>query len=104
MIRAAKLGRVVGHSPEARARQAERQRQHAAELKSWNPTDKPDWLSEEVYRERIQPQLSRVAVPAISSNLGISEPYAAEIRAGRYLPHPRHWLTLAVLAGISSDQ
>jgi len=104
MIKAAKLGRVVGHSPEAKARQAEKQRQHAAELKAWNPTDKPDWLTEEVYRERIQPQLSRVTVPAISSNLSISEPYAAEIRAGRYLPHPRHWLTLAVLAGISSDQ
>lgn len=104
IIEAAKLGRKKGHSHYARALQAEKQRKHAAAVKAWNPTDKPDWLTEEVYRERIQPQLSRVTVPAISSNLGISEPYAAEIRAGWYLPHPRHWLTLAVLAGISSDQ
>jgi CRISPR-associated endonuclease Cas1 len=104
MIEVAKLGRVKGHSPEARAQQAEKQRRHAAAVKVWNPTHKPDWLTEEFFREKIQPQLSRVTVPAISSNLGISEPYAAEIRAGRYLPHPRHWLTLAVLAGISSDQ
>jgi hypothetical protein len=34
----------------------------------------------------------------------ISEPYAAEIRAGRYLPHPRHWQTLARLVGVMPDQ
>jgi hypothetical protein len=30
-------------------------------------------------------------------------PYAAEIRAGRRRPHPRHWQALAKLAGISSN-
>lgn len=99
MIEAAKLGRVKGHSPEARARQAEKQRRHAATVKSWNPSDKPDWITEEVYREKVQPKLSNVTVRAISLKLGVSEPYAAEIRAGRYLPHPRHWLTLANLVG-----
>lgn len=28
-------------------------------------------------------------------------PYAADIRAGRRRPHPRHWLALAELAGIA---
>jgi CRISPR-associated protein Cas1 len=102
MIEAAKLGRVKGHSPEARARQAEKQRRHAAAVKSWNASDKPDWLTEQFYREKIQPRLLGVTVPAISSSLNISEPYAAEIRAGRYLPHPRHWLSLAALAGIKN--
>jgi len=99
MIEAAKLGRMKGHSPEARARQAEKQRRHAAAAKVWNPSDKPDWLTEEVFREKIQPWLSGLSVVRIASSLGISEPYAAEIRAGRYLPHPRHWLPLAELAG-----
>jgi len=102
MIEAAKLGRVTGHNTEARARQAEKQRRHAAAVKSWNPSDKPDWLTEELFREEIQPRLAAVTVPAISSALGISEPYAALIRAKRYLPHPRHWKTLAGLVGISS--
>jgi hypothetical protein len=30
-------------------------------------------------------------------------PYAAEIRAGRRRPHPRHWEALAKLAGVSPD-
>ena len=103
MIESARLGRVKGHSPEARARQAEKQRRHAAAAKSWNPSDKPEWLTEEIYRENVQPKLSTVTVRTISSNLGISEPYAAEIHSGRYLPHPRHWQQLAMLVGTSTD-
>jgi CRISPR-associated endonuclease Cas1 len=103
LIEAAKLGRVVGHGPEARAKQAQKQRRHAAELKAWSPSDQPPWLTEKVYREKIQPHLAGVTVPAISSALGISEPYAAEIRAGRRFPHPRHWEMLARLAGVSPD-
>jgi hypothetical protein len=101
LIEAAKLGRVAGHSAEARTRQAKKQRQHAADLKAWNPSDQPGWLTEEFYREKIQPRLSGITVPGLSSALGLSLPYAAEIRAGRYLPHPRHWLTLAGLAHVS---
>jgi hypothetical protein len=101
MIEAAKLGRVKGHSPEARARQAEKQCRHAAAVRSWNPFDKPDWLTEQFYREKIQPLLLGVSFPTISSSLCISQPYAAEIRAGRYIPHPRHWLPLAQLTNIA---
>jgi hypothetical protein len=104
LIEAAKLGRVTGHSPEGRAHQAEKQRRHAAELKAWNPADKPDWLTEEVYREKILPRLSGLTVPTLSSALGLSEPYAAEIRAGRQRPHPRHWQTLAKFAGITPEE
>ena len=101
LIEAAKLGRIAGHSPEARARQAEKQRQHAAEVKKWKPSDQPDWLTEGFYREKIQPCLAAITVPTISSALRVSEPYAARIRANRYLPHPRHWKMLAGLVGIS---
>jgi len=99
LIDVAKLGRVAGHSPEARARQAVKQRQHATAVKSWNPSDKPDWLTEEVFREQIQPRLAAITVPTISSTLGDSEPYASLIRAKRYLPHPRHWIALFRLTG-----
>ena len=83
LVEVAKRGRVTAQSPEARARQAEEQRRHADEVKAWSPSDKPEWLTEEYYREKIQPLLSGITVPAISSGLGISVPYAAEIRAGR---------------------
>jgi len=95
--------RVAGHSPDARAKQAEKQRRHAAAVKAWNPSDQPDWLNEETYLAKIQPRLASITVPAIASALGISHPYAAEIRAGRSLPHPRHWQTLARLVGVECD-
>jgi hypothetical protein len=94
----------VAHSPEARARQAQKQRRHAGELKAWHPSDLPDWLTGETYREKIQPRLPGITVPAISSALGLSVPCAAEIRTGRQRPHPRHWRTLAQLVGVSHDE
>jgi hypothetical protein len=103
MIEAAKLGRVRGHSPEALARQSEKQRKHAAAVKAWNPSDKPEWLTEEVFRKQIQPRLEAITVPVISSALCVSEPYASLIRAKRYLPHPRHWQILARLVGVSES-
>jgi CRISPR-associated endonuclease Cas1 len=94
---------IEAAKPEARAHQAEKQRRHAAELKAWNPSHQPQWLTEEVYRQKIQPRLSGITVPALSSALGLSGPYAAEIRAGRQQPHSRHWQTLARLVAVSSD-
>jgi hypothetical protein len=55
------------------------------------------WLDEKTYREKIRPQLATVTVPTIMRALDVSEPYAANIRAGRCIPHPRHWLALAKL-------
>jgi CRISPR-associated endonuclease Cas1 len=104
LIEAAKLGRVATHRPEAEALRARTQRRHAAELQAWNPSDKPDWLDEKTYSERIQPRLAALPVSAISSALGLSQPYAAQIRAGRRLPHPRHWQALARIVGASPNE
>ena len=46
----------------------------------------------------------RVTCPACESALAVSEPYATHIRAGRCIPHPRHWLKLVDLAGVSARQ
>ena len=59
----------------------EKQRRHAAVVKDWNPSDKPDWLTEEVYLEKIQPRLRGVTIPAISSGLGVSE-----LTRGKFAP------------------
>jgi len=55
LIEVAKLGRVAGHSPEARARQAEKQHRHAPEAKTWDHSDNPHLRTVEVYREKTQP-------------------------------------------------
>jgi CRISPR-associated endonuclease Cas1 len=99
--RAGALGRLNTHNPQAQARRAETQRRHNAAIKAWNPADKPSWLDEKVYRERIQPLLSKVRVPTLMSALSISEPYALRIRSGKCIPHPRHWTPLGRICGVS---
>jgi hypothetical protein len=37
----------------------------------------------------------------LSSKLGISIPYAVDIRSARRIPHRRHWELLAQLVGVS---
>jgi hypothetical protein len=87
--------------PIAQARRADTQRRQVAALRSWNPVEKPDWLDEKFYREQIQPRLQAIQVPKIQAALSVSEAYAMKIRKGRCMPHPRHWLTLERLAGVS---
>ena len=73
-------------------------RRQEASKQAWKPSDLPEWLNEEVYREKIQPKLATLTVSAIASALEVSKPYATDIRAGKRVPHPRHWVKLASLA------
>jgi CRISPR-associated endonuclease Cas1 len=95
-----KLARLDRFDPVAQSRRAKSQRRQVAAQRAWNPTEKPDWLDEKAYRERVQPQLLRIAAPKIMSALSISEPYAQRIRGGRCIPHPRHWQRLATIVGV----
>ncbi len=101
LIQAAKLGRVATVSAKAQARRVQTQRRQIAVRRTWNPSDKPDWLDEKTYQDKVLPRLARVTVPTIVSALAVSEPYATNIRAGRCVPHPRHWLALALLVGVA---
>jgi hypothetical protein len=99
----ARLGRIASHSREAELSRAKAHLRHVAEIKAWDPRTLPDWLTVQAYREKIQPLLAEVTVPAISWALGISGPYATDIRAGNRCPHPRHWEKLAQLVGVSQN-
>jgi len=68
---------------------------------NWKPSDLPDWLTRDVYLKRVQPALASVAKSRIRSALGVSEPYASDLQAGKRIPHPRHWQALAGLVGIA---
>lgn len=96
-------GRRAAQSPESRARRSATQRAHVHAIRNWKPSQKFAWLDRKMYIGEIQPRLARVTISVLQSALGISEPYAAGIRAGRCVPHPRHWLTLARLVGVSRD-
>jgi len=100
MTELAKLGRMAAQRADAQRKRSETQLRHKAAQKQWRLTPKSNQINEEFYRERIQPRLASVALSEIASELEISIPYAADIRAGRRIPHPRHWQKLAESTGI----
>jgi CRISPR-associated endonuclease Cas1 len=99
-VDAARLGRVVAHTPEARAREGQKQRQHAEARNKWTLSSNPAWLTAKVYSEKIQPRLARLSNSAIASRISVSRWYAGRVRQG-YRPHPRHWQALAELVAVS---
>jgi hypothetical protein len=52
---------------------------------------------------KIQPLLRGLSNSVLALALDVSVAYAADNRAGRRRPHPRHWQALAQLVGISAD-
>jgi hypothetical protein len=100
LIELAKIGRAAAQSNESRKKVSETQRRHAAEKRAWNACPKPAWPDEQAYVREIQPRLAAVTIARLSSALGVSESYAADIRAGRRQPHPRHWEALVQLCGL----
>ena len=76
LIKAAKTGRLLSHSPKATAKRIAGRKRHAAAIRAWKPTDQPKWLTEAVYRQEIQPRLASVKLPVLMAALGISKPYA----------------------------
>jgi CRISPR-associated endonuclease Cas1 len=104
LIKAAGQGRIAAQSDEAQVRRADTQRRHEAARADWQPSDDPAWLSKEFYRREIQPRLKRITLSFLTSTLGISIPYAVDIRSGRRVPHPRHWLRLAQLVAVTGAE
>jgi CRISPR-associated endonuclease Cas1 len=103
LIKAAQKGRLSSHSQEAQASRSEKGRRNTAARWAWLPSSQPAWLNEQNYREKIHPSLAGVPVRVVASALGVSQPYASNIRSGKVQPHPRHWQALARLAGIAPE-
>jgi hypothetical protein len=99
MTDAAKAGRVAAQGGDAQRKRSETQLRHKGAQREWRLESKPSWLTSEFYESVVQPRLASVAIPAIATALGVSIPYAADIRAGRRRPHPRHWQALAKMIG-----
>jgi CRISPR-associated endonuclease Cas1 len=101
LIEAAKKGRVAAQSEVAQTRRSETQLRHRAEMHLWNSSDLPTWLTGKYYLAEIQPRLRRITLSELSAKLGVSIPYAVDIRSARRVPHKRHWQALAQLLGVS---
>ena len=100
MLEKAKLGRIATHSPLAEARRTATHAKQVEALRRWNPAELPKWLDEDFYRREILPRLSAFTVKAIRLAIDVSHPYAILIKRGERIPHPRHWVRLARLAGV----
>jgi CRISPR-associated protein Cas1 len=96
------IGRRNAQQPESLAKRSATQRQHKLAIQHWQSSDLPGWLTRDVYVKRIVPALMGIPKFRIRSTLGVSEPYSSDIRAGKRIPHPRHWQALAELAGVSN--
>jgi CRISPR-associated endonuclease Cas1 len=94
-------GRRAAQTPESRARRSSTQQAHVDAIRNWKPSQNFAWLDRKTYINKIQPRLGGVSISTLRSALGISEPYAAFIRSGSRVPHPRHWQSLARLVGVS---
>ena len=103
LVELAKKGREIAQSRESQQSRSETQRRHEAAKRAWRSSPKSAWPDEKSYVEEIQPRLSAVTISRLSSSLGVSESYAADIRAGRRRPHPRHWSALAQLVEMSPN-
>jgi len=99
MAAAALIGRKTAHSPEARAKQANTQRQNALAQHAWKPSANPPWLTDKFYSANVQPLLAAMSSSAIARQISVSRWYAGRIREG-YRPHARHWQALAELVGV----
>jgi CRISPR-associated endonuclease Cas1 len=102
LLKAAQKGRIAAQQPQVLARLGEKQRSHRLAELAWKPKDKPAWLDETVYATQVHPKLANYSISTIALTLGVSLPYASDIRAGRKKPHPRHWVALAKLASFQN--
>jgi CRISPR-associated endonuclease Cas1 len=102
LIELAKVGRAAALTKESRKKHSETQLRHEAAKRAWRSAPKPDWPDKNAYVREIQPRLAGITISTVASTLGVSESYAADIRAGRHRPHPRHWSALARLINLTS--
>jgi hypothetical protein len=103
MAQVALLGHAKHKSKKTKVHISKVLSDHAVANTWWGPSSLPNWLNEECYVQKIQPRLRTIKVREISEAMRVSKPYASQVRAGRRRPHPRHWQTLAELAGVSAD-
>jgi CRISPR-associated protein Cas1 len=88
------------HSPAAAAKRTTAIGRRNREALEWEAASGSPVIDPAAF-EPIRQALATVSVSRIASASGLSRTYAADVRRGRYVPHPRHWPVLADLAGVA---
>jgi CRISPR-associated endonuclease Cas1 len=96
-------GRLNAVTAEALGKRSRTMSSHRDAIRNWQPADLPSWLDDTVYTTKIQPILDRLSKAAIAKALGVTKDYAYEIARGDKIPHRRHWVKLADLAGVGPN-
>jgi hypothetical protein len=90
-------GKDPAHGGEARQKRAETQRARIREIQLWTgPSPAPG-----AFVKEILPGLQRVPVRRMAEETGLSTGACSMIRRGIYVPHPRWWKALRLLASTS---
>jgi hypothetical protein len=68
-LKAAPKGRIAAQQPQVLARLGGKQRSHRLAELDWKSEDKPAWLDEKAYRDRVHPKLANISVSTIAMTL-----------------------------------
>ena len=105
LVKVARSGRVAAQSAEAQVSRAVTQRRNALAQRAWKEYDFPAWLNEKVYAEQNKFSLGWRELRAGLYRQPLVYPaHTRGTSAQGGVPHPRHWLALARLVGLSESE
>jgi hypothetical protein len=103
LIEFAKIGRAVAQSPKSQKQRLEESTATPSGATSVASFRHAGLAYRSYLCRKDSTSVAAVVITTIASRLGVSEFYAADIRAGRRRPHPRHWEALAQLVGVFAN-
>ena len=90
-------GERPAHTADARKARARANSKHRQEQRDFETTQQHDYHDTEWYRRDVLPGLAGVTLTAIAKATAVSTSSASKWRAGRRVPHARHFAALAAL-------
>ncbi len=96
LARARAEGRDPAHGGTAARKRGAKNRQRQRDAQAWDrDNERPDPAT---FTSEILPTLQGFTAGEIARATGLSRPYCSMIKRGGYVPHPKHWETIARLA------
>jgi CRISPR-associated endonuclease Cas1 len=93
-------GQDPSRSEEALAKQRLAMQRRRREERQWEEAG-GEQQDPSVFIEQILPLIQPLSTLLLSRATGLSRSYCLDVRAGRYVPHPRHWEAFRAAAGES---
>jgi CRISPR-associated endonuclease Cas1 len=95
---AERTGENPAHTSVAEERRREANTRQRKAQAAWDREHAGEEFDPEWYRMQILPRLADVSLTTIARATGMSDSSASKVRAGRRMPHPRHWEALGELS------